>query len=207
MARKHIVVFYPSLERKITVVSVYFFNTINQSAATSLVIIFFLITIIIRLNKHVDFVNFKYLSWHSSQHALRQPDQLVRPDWKPAARDGKTASRLVRVFHSARGNCQHNSRKLHLWGAPLSSVAGGPERRSYFPPFSSTLAGLMWASELARELASSLLPRRPARNTTLTWQKTLVSAFCSILVAGNENSPLGCLGIRLQLCNGCDESP
>lgn len=80
---------------------------------------------------------------------------------QPAARDGKSTSEPVRVFHSARGNWKHNSRKPHLRGAPLSLVAGGPERRSYFPPFSSTLARLMWSSQLAVELASELVTRLP----------------------------------------------
>lgn len=150
MARKQITVFNISLGREISCVCIYLFNTIDHSAAALLVIIFFLITTISRFNKRVDLVNFKYLSWHSFRNTpWGRPiswSALMETLQPAAARDGKTTSQLVRVCHSERGNCKHNSRKLHLWGAPLSSVAGSPERRSYFPPFSSTLAGLMWAS-------------------------------------------------------------
>lgn len=161
-------------------------------------IIFLLITIIISLNRHVDLVHFKYLSWHSFHNTPRGSPiswSALMETLQPADRGGKTTSEPKRVFHSARGNCKHNSRKLHLWGAPLSSVAGGPERRSYFPPFSSTLAGLMWASRLASKLASVSVTWLPCRgydsNLSSSWQKTLLRLFRSILVAGNENSPLG----------------
>lgn len=161
-------------------------------------IIFSLITIIISLNRHVDLVHFKYLSWHSFHNTPWGSPiswSALMETLQPAAHDGKTTSEPKRVFHSARGNCKHNSRKLHLWGAPLSSVAGGPERRSYFPPFSSILAGLMWASRLAGKLAGVLVTWLPCRgydsNLPLSWQKTLLRLFRSILVAGNENSPLG----------------
>lgn len=46
----------------------------------------------------------------------------------------KNHLRASRVFIQ-RVETVHNSRKLHLWGAPLSSVAAGPELRCYFPPF------------------------------------------------------------------------
>lgn len=129
-------------------------------------IIFSLITIIISLNRHVDFAHFKYLSWHSPHNTPWGSPiswSALMETLQPAARDGKITSQPKRVFHSARGNCKHNSRKLHLWGAPLSLVAGGPEQRSYFPPFSSLLASLMWASRLASELASELFTWLPCR--------------------------------------------
>lgn len=190
------------------------FNAINHSAATFLTIIFSLITIIISLNRHVYLVHFKYLSWHSF-HDVPWGSPIswsaLMETLQPAARDGKTTSEPKCVFHLARGNCKHNSRKLHLWGAPLSSVASGPERHSHFPPFSSTLSRLMWASQLASELASGLVSGLPCRgydsNLPPSWQKTLPRLFYSILVAGNENSPLGRSRARLQLCKGCDGSP
>lgn len=58
----------------------------------------------------------------------------VPPWWEPCGPWWKNHLRASCVF-IRRVETVHNSRKLHLWGAPLSSVAAGPELRCYFPPF------------------------------------------------------------------------
>lgn len=142
---------------------------------------------------------FTHLKWTCAAQSA------VPPLWEPCGgRAGgpwwKNHLRASRVFFQ-RVETVHNSRKLHLWGAPLSSVAAGPELRCYFPPFNHGSGRPGMTERPAAEVALPGLRLQPAPSPPSRYFVSVKFLACSVL-SSQEGKPFfsGIQEFRINLC-------